>query len=757
MDRISTKLLTLLVFATLVVTGASAESLDWPLRIPIDLSTGFADYLPLHFHGGIDIRTGGKVGQPVYAPTDGYLWRVKTAYRGAGQAMYLKGDDGFIYVFGHLSRYAEKINRPLLDRQVAAQEYSQDIFFPEDSIRIKKGELIAHTGQSGLGGPHLHFEKRTADNRPINPLKNGFDLSDKVRPSFLNLFVRMTDDSSLFNDGRRELARKIRKVSSKKYVVDTVFYFNRPFGVSVDCFDLMRDGGMKKSIHKLTLYYDGQPYYQAVLDTINFETTRSVALEYDYIRAVEGQKRVRRLYRRLAPNPFSGGLGPVGVYGLFDEKIGRHEGKIVAEDESGNKAELTFAFVWGPVGSILVLDSTDAGNSGADFYFQPLAEYDRFGIDSIEVLRADLHGWVPDEKSEVLGYEDGRLKVQVKTASVERALLRLRLYADGGCVIDDQIFNGITSRGKPRVQLQYELLEDGLLVRLHARLARATETRLELYYRDSLIGVEFPRCINMTDYACFIPPQEKYRRIDRIGYAMTLTDDVSLNFEDSLNIIAVGFGDEEIESSDGQFVVTLTADRFYSPQFIEVRNYRIRQKNRTALGVNSDRLVISPEAFVCRDDFEVKINLTRKNKYNQFGGIGWLDLKEDDWVWLEDNRFENNTLTASSSGGGTFVALTDYDGPEISELNLRSGHSYPGQGLRIRFKVVDALSGIPENSISVKLNGDWLPAAYDPETELVVATPLAPLKPGGHHLGVMVTDRAGNITEQYLQFETRNY
>ncbi|MCK4632826.1 MAG: M23 family metallopeptidase, partial [candidate division Zixibacteria bacterium] len=144
MDRISTKRLTLLVFAALVVTAASAGALDWPLRIPIDLSSGFADYRPLHFHGGIDIRTGGRVGQPVYAPTDGYLWRVKTAYRGAGQAMYLKGDDGFIYVFGHLSRYAEKITRPLLARQLAEQKYSQDIFFPADSIRFKKGELIAH-------------------------------------------------------------------------------------------------------------------------------------------------------------------------------------------------------------------------------------------------------------------------------------------------------------------------------------------------------------------------------------------------------------------------------------------------------------------------------------------------------------------------------------------------------------------------------------------------------------------------------------
>jgi len=37
------------------------------------------------FHVGLDLRTGGRVGARVYAPVDGYIWRVKMAYLGYGK------------------------------------------------------------------------------------------------------------------------------------------------------------------------------------------------------------------------------------------------------------------------------------------------------------------------------------------------------------------------------------------------------------------------------------------------------------------------------------------------------------------------------------------------------------------------------------------------------------------------------------------------------------------------------------------------
>jgi hypothetical protein len=69
------------------------------------------------------------------------------------------------------------------------------------------------------------------------------------------------------------------------------------------------------------------------------------------------------------------------------------------------------------------------------------------------------------------------------------------------------------------------------------------------------------------------------------------------------------------------------------------------------------------------------------------------------------------------------------------------------------------LSGIEDDqNIIVKIDGQWQIVDYDPETHRCVTQHVKDLEPGRHHLAIMVYDRAGNLTEQYLNFivkETR--
>jgi len=97
------------------------------------------------FHRGLDMRA--KMNTPVYAPADGIVeWAGFHKSSGFGNLVILQHSYGFRTNFGHLNKIVVK------SRQF-----------------VKKGTLIAYTGNSGLSsGPHLHYEIRFMY-KAINP------------------------------------------------------------------------------------------------------------------------------------------------------------------------------------------------------------------------------------------------------------------------------------------------------------------------------------------------------------------------------------------------------------------------------------------------------------------------------------------------------------------------------------------------------------------------------------------------------------
>ncbi len=99
------------------------------------------------FHRGLDLRA--KKMTPVRAPADGvveYAGYHKSS--GFGNLVIIEHNYGFKTTYAHLSKK-----------------------FPVKSgTFVKKGDIIAYTGNSGMStGPHLHYEVRFIA-RPLNPL-----------------------------------------------------------------------------------------------------------------------------------------------------------------------------------------------------------------------------------------------------------------------------------------------------------------------------------------------------------------------------------------------------------------------------------------------------------------------------------------------------------------------------------------------------------------------------------------------------------
>ncbi|MGY2078852.1 M23 family metallopeptidase [Modestobacter sp. SYSU DS0657] len=84
-------------------------------------------------HFGVDIAA--PIGTPIYAATTGRVVRAGPA-TGFGLAVYIRGDDGAVTVYGHVNQ-----------------------FFVSAGDRVQVGEQIAEVGNRGQStGPHLHFE-----------------------------------------------------------------------------------------------------------------------------------------------------------------------------------------------------------------------------------------------------------------------------------------------------------------------------------------------------------------------------------------------------------------------------------------------------------------------------------------------------------------------------------------------------------------------------------------------------------------------
>jgi len=166
-----------------------------PLAPPLSLNGGFGEYRSNHFHGGLDLGTGGEVGRPVLAPLSGWIERVRASGAGYGRSLYLHAEDGRLIVFGHLDAYAPAIAAYVAAAQESTGQYEVDLWPEAGRFRVKAGERIAWTGESGSGGPHLHIEIRRGD-MAYHPLRAGLAIADSSAPTLVSVTLEPLDESS---------------------------------------------------------------------------------------------------------------------------------------------------------------------------------------------------------------------------------------------------------------------------------------------------------------------------------------------------------------------------------------------------------------------------------------------------------------------------------------------------------------------------------------------------------------------------------
>ena len=267
-----------------------------PLDIPIVLAGTFAELRPDHFHGGIDIKTKQREGLAVYATADGFVSRIKVALFGYGKAIYIDHANGTTTVYAHLQKYSPRINAIVKSYQYSKEKFEVEMLNIKDSIKVKKGEIIAYSGSTGgFIAPHLHYEIRhSKSQKPINPFLFGMDVSDTTTPIVRNVMAYSFSESGHVNklNSSKLSLRKINKDTYK--CIDIYAYGKVSFGLNT--YDLLDNATNKNGVYGMEMTVNGKLKYSHKMDSFAFNNSKYINQLIDYKKYKINKTRYQKTY-----------------------------------------------------------------------------------------------------------------------------------------------------------------------------------------------------------------------------------------------------------------------------------------------------------------------------------------------------------------------------------------------------------------------------------------------------------------------------
>lgn len=344
-----------------------------PLDIePPALAGSFGELRANHFHSGIDFRTNQRIGYPVYATADGYVSRLRVQNSGFGLALYINHPNGFTSVYGHLSRFSPKIAQQVKAIQYKKQSYEIDEFPGADFIPVRKGDIIAYSGNTGSsGGPHLHFELRdTKTEATINPQLLGIQIPDDIPPVIYSMYVYRLNGKP-FNEFTPKQYFQVAG-GNGKYNLNkvTTIHLSGEVGFGVITTDKHNGASGLNGVYSIQLELDGSLIYTSALERFSFENSKAINSHIDYPAFLNLKKSIQKSF--VDPgNPLQiySNLVNNGRITFNDGKL--HQMKYTITDSRGNKSTLQFNVL----ADAKAVINTPALPAGIQFPYNKVNEY----------------------------------------------------------------------------------------------------------------------------------------------------------------------------------------------------------------------------------------------------------------------------------------------------------------------------------------------------------------------------------------------
>ncbi|MFQ5824196.1 MAG: M23 family metallopeptidase [bacterium] len=796
------------VFAIVIAqdTWGRAPDYLWPTDASKHLTSAFCEYRGRRFHAGIDIKTWGRIGYRVFAIRPGYIWRISVSPFGYGKAIYLKLDTGEIVVYAHLSKFSDKFQNLVEAEQQRLGKYRINKYFKPGTLPVAQGEIIAFTGQTGIGAPHLHFEIRDSGNHPINPLSKVYQLPDKVTPFITGISFTPLDAHSEVNGDFKPVIVTPQYIRPGQYLLNETISIWGNVGLAISCYDKSSNSINRYGIYSLKLFIDENLRFQYKYDKFSFQNNRMVELERDYRLARRGLGRYYKLYKdkhnilsNYIPNkPWAGVLKSVPLVAVPNLKTRAQIEKFHQERNyeingpfnSLNKGDFQTSFLFPGIHDFKIEVSDYFGNIstvrgklqvGAAFDINPIITEDENGKINLEnIITYDLKKIVEvdafvlnDKRWQLIPFEwkenleekggEGALLESFERASiisltelnVNSVILKFIAQDQWGGDSYPYIYvppEQFQSFEPPQVTINYDFYDEYL--------------RLEL--NSNIFFQEIPQVIvdpGQPDSSLIIIHQKELNQfIGRIELN-------ALNGSDhSLKVTAKNLKEENFTFWD-QFVSTKITPSNAESLISEDRNCWVNFWSSSIYKPIFGRIAIDTLSVGNDKNFVGNVyNVEPKDVPLNAGAIVYLRYPQEEqqpeklgvyyknrkgkWDFI-DNKIDKTRkiISAKVFSLEEFALIRDDQPPEITRIRPRHKAHITTQYPRILVHVRDKLSGIgSENDIVILLDGKNLIAEYDPERHRLFYQFKEPLPKGRHEITVWAQDNSKNDILKKTEF-----
>lgn len=361
------------------------DDFDPPVDFKMALSGTFGELRSNHFHSGIDIKTWGMENKPLHAIGDGFVSRVAVSPGGFGKAVYIEHPNGYTSVYAHCNSFYDELQKWVKREQYRLESFRINLFPEKGQFPVKKGDIIAYSGNSGSSmGPHLHFEIRKTNGQiPVNPLHFGFQVKDFIRPKISGMRIYPVKPYSQVN-GKNKIHEPELAGWGPEYRIkgnDTIrlsgeFYFG------INTYDRLNDSKNHNGVYSVSLYIDSIKVYEHRMDAFPFSESRYVNSLIDYGYYKNRKQRFQKTW--IEPNnrlSVYSNVAENGIFMFIDNKY--HHLRYVVRDVSGNESILSFTVKSAPPEFTDVFKTAQKSSSGTSFNWR---EDNTFSTDDFEIF-----------------------------------------------------------------------------------------------------------------------------------------------------------------------------------------------------------------------------------------------------------------------------------------------------------------------------------------------------------------------------------